>query len=281
MAHYLDPKNDLVFKKIFGEHPDLLISFLNALMPLEPGRLIESVEYLPGELVPENPAKKFSIVDVRCKDNFGRQFIVEMQMEWSTAFTSRMLFNASKAYVRQLNRKQNYGLLQPVYGLGIINENFDHKTPEFYHRYQIMNCQNLDEVVEGIELILIELLKFKPEKWADRKMAVLWMRFLREIEDQTTKVAEELLENEDIRKALDICEEGGFTPEELALYEQYWDAILKERLFLSASHAEGKAEGKAEVAVKCAGKGMTVAEIADLTGLSVNEIAAVLKSHNL
>ncbi|MDR2809813.1 MAG: Rpn family recombination-promoting nuclease/putative transposase, partial [Tannerellaceae bacterium] len=33
MAHYLDPKNDLVFKRIFGEHPDLLISFLNALMP--------------------------------------------------------------------------------------------------------------------------------------------------------------------------------------------------------------------------------------------------------
>jgi hypothetical protein len=38
MAHYLDPKNDFIFKRIFGEHPDLLISFLNALMPLEPGK---------------------------------------------------------------------------------------------------------------------------------------------------------------------------------------------------------------------------------------------------
>ncbi|MDR0711701.1 MAG: Rpn family recombination-promoting nuclease/putative transposase, partial [Prevotellaceae bacterium] len=35
MARYLDPKNDLTFKRIFGEHPDLLKSFLNALMPLE------------------------------------------------------------------------------------------------------------------------------------------------------------------------------------------------------------------------------------------------------
>ncbi|MDR0687643.1 MAG: Rpn family recombination-promoting nuclease/putative transposase, partial [Prevotellaceae bacterium] len=33
MARYLDPKNDLTFKRIFGEHPDLLKSFLNALMP--------------------------------------------------------------------------------------------------------------------------------------------------------------------------------------------------------------------------------------------------------
>ncbi|MDR0395219.1 MAG: Rpn family recombination-promoting nuclease/putative transposase, partial [Tannerella sp.] len=34
MARYLDPKNDLIFKRIFGEHPHLLVSFLNALMPL-------------------------------------------------------------------------------------------------------------------------------------------------------------------------------------------------------------------------------------------------------
>ncbi|MDR3133763.1 MAG: Rpn family recombination-promoting nuclease/putative transposase, partial [Prevotellaceae bacterium] len=65
MARYLDPKNDLTFKRIFGEHPDLLISFLNALMPLAPGQLIESLAYLSPEQVPENPAKKNSIVDVR------------------------------------------------------------------------------------------------------------------------------------------------------------------------------------------------------------------------
>jgi hypothetical protein len=51
MAIYLDPKNDLVFKRIFGSHPGLLISFLNALMPLETGRVIESIEYVSNELV--------------------------------------------------------------------------------------------------------------------------------------------------------------------------------------------------------------------------------------
>ena len=30
---YLDPRNDLVFKRIFGEHPQILRSFLNALLP--------------------------------------------------------------------------------------------------------------------------------------------------------------------------------------------------------------------------------------------------------
>jgi predicted transposase/invertase (TIGR01784 family) len=72
---YLDPKNDFIFKKIFGENANILISFLNALLPLEEGRFIISLEYLPSELVPEIPEFKNSIVDVRCKDNFGRNFI--------------------------------------------------------------------------------------------------------------------------------------------------------------------------------------------------------------
>lgn len=70
MAKYLDPKADLTFKKVFGEHADLLKSFLNALQPLKLGQEIESLEYIPNELVPENLGKKNSIVDVRCTDTF-------------------------------------------------------------------------------------------------------------------------------------------------------------------------------------------------------------------
>ena len=50
---YLDPKADLTFKKVFGEHPDLVISLLNALLPLKKNEEIESVEYLTPEMVPE------------------------------------------------------------------------------------------------------------------------------------------------------------------------------------------------------------------------------------
>jgi hypothetical protein len=71
----------------------------NALTPLDPGKMIESVAYLPCELVPDNPVKKFSIVDVRCKDNYGRQFIVEMQMAWSSFFSKG---NSVRATARML-----------------------------------------------------------------------------------------------------------------------------------------------------------------------------------
>ena len=65
---YLNPKADLTFKLVFGEHPDLVMSLLNALLPLADDEQITHVEYITPEMVPENPAKKNSVVDVRCFD---------------------------------------------------------------------------------------------------------------------------------------------------------------------------------------------------------------------
>jgi predicted transposase/invertase (TIGR01784 family) len=293
MARYLDPKNDLTFKRIFGEHPHLLISFLNALMPLAPGRRIESIEYLLPEQVPESPLGKSSIVDVKCIDNFSRHFIVEMQMYWSEIFKSRIVFNASKAYVRQIGRGESYHLLQPVYGLGIINDTFDPNTEEFYHHYQTINRDNTDEVIEGLEFVLIELDKFKPEKWTDRKMAVLWLRFLREIEDRTQKVPAELLENEEIQEALALCEEGAFTPEELEMYDQYWDRISTEKGLndqaraegMAKGHTEGLAKGRAEelkrIVLTAYQNNLSIEQIQAFSGLSKDDIHEILKQNKL
>lgn len=115
MKKYLDPKADLTFKKIFGEHKDLLISLINALLPLNEDEQVEDVEYLTPELVPDNYVGKNSIVDVRCRDVNKRQFLVEMQMLWTPAFQQRVLFNASKTFVRQLGKKRKFETLQPVY----------------------------------------------------------------------------------------------------------------------------------------------------------------------
>src|ERR1700738_650684 len=108
MPRYLDPKTDIVFKKIFGQHPHLLKSFLNAVLPLPEDGFIVSLEYLPSAQVPVIPAFKYTVVDVRCTDQQGRIFIVEMQIQWTTGFMQRMLFNASKAYVSQLQKGEQF-----------------------------------------------------------------------------------------------------------------------------------------------------------------------------
>ena len=248
---YLDPKADLTFKKVFGEHKDLLISLLNALLPLSGDEQVESVEYLPAELVPDLPMGKNSIVDVRCKDLSGRQFIVEMQMIWTPAFQQRVLFNASKAFVRQLRRNRKYELLQPVYSLNLVNETFMNDYPdEFIHNYNIVHELHSDKIIEGLHLTFVELPKFKPQTIAERKMAVLWLRFLTEINEETTVVPDELLQNPETSKALKEVEESAYTEHEMDAYEDFWDKLGAERLLLvdsnSISRKEGREEGRKE-----------------------------------
>ena len=277
---YLDPKADLTFKKVFGEHADLVISLLNALLPFPPEEEILDVEYLSPELVPENPLRKNSIVDVRCRDNRGRHFIVEMQMVWSPEFEQRVLFYASKAYVRQADAGKNYELLQPVYSLNLVNEIFEPQLQEYYHYYKMVHVEHTEKVIDGLHLIFVELPKFTPHTFAEKKMQVLWLRFLTEINEHTREVPHELLSNPAIKKALDQLRESAFTEAQLQGYEKFWDIVSVERTLFSSGKREGLVEGLAEgerkkqleIARNLKAKGLAVEIIAEVTGLSVAEI---------
>jgi predicted transposase/invertase (TIGR01784 family) len=247
MPKYLDPKADVVFKKIFANHPHLLISFLNAVLPLPPDRPIVSLEYLPAEQIPEIPAFKRTIADVKCKDSSGRVFIVEMQIDWTDGFKQRLLFGTSQAIVKQLHRGQMYQLLQPVYGLGIIADVWNEEDPEWYHHYRLIkNGEKKEDVIEHLQLIFIELPKFKPHSREEKHLRLLWLRFLREIDEKTTVVPPELLNVPEIHEAIELSRESAYTFPELSAYEVYWDSVRTERTLLQGRYDEGKAEGRAE-----------------------------------
>ena len=286
---YLDPKADMTFKLVFGEHPDLVMSLLNALLPLADDGQITSVEYMTPEMVPENPGKKDSVVDVRCIDEKGRQFIVEMQLYWNEFFQQRVLLNASKAVVRQLNKGEDYNLIQPVYCLNLVNDvGFESGPDEFYHDYAIVNVEHSDRIIEGLRFVFVELPKFKPKTIAERKMSVLWLRFLTEISGNTEDAPAELLENELTSKALSIVEKSAMSEAQLYAYEKFWMGITDEKGFLEARYnkgraeglaegrAEGRAEGKEEAnrdnARKMKELGMAADVISQVTGLPEEEI---------
>lgn len=253
---YLDPKADLTFKKVFGEHPDLIISFLNALLPLKKEEEIKEIEYLPTELVPETPLKKLSIVDVRCKDQQGRQFIVEMQMLWSKSFMQRVLFNAAKAYVRQLDSKEEYELLQPVYSLSLVNQVYLPDVEDYYHLYSIVCDKHTDKVIQGLQFIFIELPKFTPQTITEKKMAALWLRYLTEINEHTRQAPAELLANPEVHKALATIEESAYTDAQLLGYDKFWDIIRTESMYYNDALKEGLEKGMAKGLEKGLEKGL-------------------------
>ena len=244
---YLDPKADLTFKKIFGKHPDLLASLLNALLPLGENEQIRSIKYLPTELVPELYLHKNSIVDVLCEDVRGRKFCVEMQMEWSNSFKQRVLFNASKLYVTQAMKKEKYSELQPVYSLNLVNDIFEHDMPDrFIHNYRIVHDKDSNKVIDGLHFTFIELPKFTPHSIADKRMMVLWLRFLTEIDANTREVPSDLLNDPAISKALEEVKVSAFSEDELRAYDKFWDSVRVEKTLQHDSYQEGRAEGMAE-----------------------------------
>ena len=292
-SRYLDPKIDLAFKRVFGEHKNLLKSFLNALLPLADDGQIQSLDYLTPEQVPEIPGLlKNAIVDVKCKDTQGRTFIVEMQMLWSPSFQNRMVFGGAQAYVKQLKKSQDYRSLQPVYALALVNDTFDHQTEEFYHHYQIVNLQNTHETLKGLEFVFIELPKFKPDNITSKRMQVLWLRFLNEVGEEGSLLDEEMKADADIASALGLVEVAAFTDAELEVYHSDLDHRRVETSILGGAEAKGKAEGMAEGMAEgeARGKaqaqtelvkamfenGLTADQISQITRLTVQSVRQVL-----
>ena len=288
MAHYLDPRNDLAFKRVFGEHKNLCISLLNSMLPLDETQQIVSIEYQTGELLPQIGVLRNSIVDVRCTDTKGRQFLVEMQMYWTESFKKRVLLNASKAYIMQLDKAEEYKFLQPVYALNFVNETFE-KSPgmqhEYYHHYKIVNVNHTEIQIEGLEFIFIELTKFTPQNKGEKKLRELWLRFLTEINERTEKIPDELLANNDTREAINYMEIGAYSKGQLLTYDDIRGSIMTERSNLSEAEEkgrsegkiEGKIEGKAEMIRNSYKAGIPVETIAIISGFTEEEVRAILK----
>ncbi len=289
MSKYLDPKIDIAFYKIFGKHPELLRSILNALLPLEKDHEIKSIKYLPTELSTRTPLTNYCFINVLCKDNYNRQFIAELQVNWTSEFIQRILYNASKAYVMQLDAGMHYDSVQPVYSLNLINDIYEKDDENFYHHYQMTEKNNPEHVIEGIHLLFFELPKFKPQTMKEKKMQVLWLRFLTEINGATKQAPAELLENAEVNKALAIVEESAFSDVELDLYDRFIDAVrwelTKKRSYVKGLEkakeqalAEGREKGRAEGLAEGLAKGreeaiLSVARNLKQSGLSTDVIA--------
>ena len=300
---YLDPKADLPFKKVFGEHKHLAKSLLNALLPLSDDEKITDVEYLDTEMLPDAPWRKNTIVDVHCTDSQGRQFLVEMQLHWNHEFKNRVLLNAAKAFVRQSRKGENYMLLQPVWSLNLVNDVFEPDTEEYYHHYKMVNIKDTNKVIEGLQLVFVELPKFRPDNHAEKRMYNLWLRYLTEIDSETRRISPDLTSNVEVEEAIEQLHISTFSDAQLYFYDRFWDAVSVENTWidiakksketgyqsgmakgleegmekglekgLEKGRAEGKAEGLKEAAAKMKQLGIPAEQIAHSTGIPAEEI---------
>jgi predicted transposase/invertase (TIGR01784 family) len=103
---YINPFNDLAFKRIFGQdqNKSVLIDFLNGLLLGE--RHIVDVTYGDKEQVLDEEQSSSMIYDVFCTSDTGEKFIVEMQNKSHRHFIDRMVCYASRTIQRQRRKEE-------------------------------------------------------------------------------------------------------------------------------------------------------------------------------
>ena len=123
----------------------------------------------------------------------------------------------------------------------------------------------------------------------EKKLRLLWLRFLREIDEKTTTVSKELLAIPEIAQAIELAEQSAYSPGELEVYDSYWDSVRREKTLMLDKFDEGKAVGEAigeargeargeakkarTMAVAMLKSNKPVDEISLFTGLSLEAIA--------
>ncbi|WP_338406828.1 MULTISPECIES: Rpn family recombination-promoting nuclease/putative transposase [unclassified Wolbachia] len=284
LSKFLDPRNDLCFKKIFGteKNKNILIHFLNDILWFTEINAIQEVEFLSTIMDPEVASDKQSIVDVLCKDSIGNRFVIEMQLARDKGFEKRAQLYAAKAYSRQLDKSGNYIDLKKVFFIAISNCNLLPEEVDYISTHNIRDIKTNGHYLKDFQFIFIELPKFSKSKVEQLESTIeRWCFFFKYAEETTEEDLKEIAEKAPIIKlAYDELDKFRWNEKDLVAYEERImdlrkeEAILEYRLDLAEEKGiqKGIEKGKIEVAKAMLANNVDVNTIVKFTSLSISEI---------
>ena len=162
-SKFLDPKNDVSFKRIFGteRNKDILIDMLNDVLVLNDHAKIVDLSFIKTSQDPEIAYKKQSIVDILCQDQNGSRHIVEMQVARQVGFEKRAQYYAAKAYSSQMNAGDEYADLKQVIFLAFTNHILFPNKQSFKSDHVILDKHTQEHDLKDFSFTFVELPKFK------------------------------------------------------------------------------------------------------------------------
>ena len=243
MPRYLDPTNDFTFKRIFC-HKDRLINFLNAIMKLPEGFRIVELRYIPQEQVPELGHRKSGLLDIKCKDESGNVFIVEMQNGYEKHLLKRLQFYSSNAYASQLSSGGSYGDLDPVFVIVILRDQIISPELPIISYHKILEVSTGEHIFKDIAHVLVELGKFTKNEESLKSEEDHWLYFLSRW--SVAKSPPKTLKDPLILEAYNQLESFSLSEEEYKLYLDAKTLAEKEAANLELEYNKGREEGKKE-----------------------------------
>lgn len=278
---------DYAFKRVFGKNGNesILKDLLESILNIE----IKSITIQNPEIPKNMKDGKIGILDVRAELNGDEITEVEMQVQDQHNIDKRSPTYLTQIYSDQLKEGEQYIEVKKVVVINILN--FDYYKRNSYHSVARMMFEESKEnekvdlgyIVEDkyatkdLEMHFIELPKFRKK---DPDMSNKLEQWLCLICDEEDKIEMAESKNEEIEKAKKELEKLAMNPEDRELYELRLKAIRDEMNIrysgyidgMTEGEAKGKAEEKTEMAKKLLKKQMPIRDIAEVTGLSLEEI---------
>jgi predicted transposase/invertase (TIGR01784 family) len=248
---FADPRNDYVFKRLFGRdgHPDLLMALLNDLLELDAAHRIVGVSFDLPEQRPVVAELKHSIVDVLCTDAQGTRYVVEMQVLNVEGFEKRVVYNVSKAYVHQLWPGEGYPRLNDVVGVTICDFLLFAGGVPMLSRWRMQEQHTGLPGLPELQFVFLELPKLSLER-EPRTPAERWAYYFRKTSELASVPG--VLGEPPFVAALDAARVSGFSIDEWEAYDRARLAEESSRAALSLARKEGLAEGQAKGELRAA-----------------------------
>jgi predicted transposase/invertase (TIGR01784 family) len=215
---FADIKNDIAFRKIFGNEAktEIIISFLNAVLKLEGMKRITWVEILNPYQFPRIAGSKATILDVRAKDKAGNFYIVEMQVTDKKGLDKRITLYSAKGYASQLDVGEKYHKLKPMIFIGILDFEYM-ENPNYLCRHLILDAETYEHKLKDLEFTFIELPKFKKTEEELVTLVEKWVFFIKNAENLNVIPAS--VNDEGLKSAYHEADRHTWTKEELEEYD--------------------------------------------------------------
>ena len=266
-ARYLDPTNDVAFKKLFN-NKERLINLLNSILKLSEGSRIKELDYIPVEQMPLFLDGKRSIFDLKVKDEAERWYIIEMQGKTEKDYINRVQFYGSYSYINQIEEGIKHSDLLPVIIISIIGKTIFPKELPYINYHHFKETTTNKQYLFSLTYVFVELGKFDANKIQNDTDQ--WLHLLKYAHSEQQPPRE--IDNINVLSAYEDLEQYKWTAQEHDAYIRSKLAMEAEQLNLDKSYDDGIERGKAEVAKRLLAKDYSISDISDLTGLSIADI---------
>ncbi|MEH7345777.1 Rpn family recombination-promoting nuclease/putative transposase [Bacillus sp. JJ1532] len=303
---YLDLKIDFMFKQLFG-HPTrkhITIAFLNDLLGRVGSDRIVDLNFENTEYVKDQHEGKTVRLDLTVFTNASERINIEIQLINQHDMPERILYYWAKTFSSSIHTGESY-LNLPQTIIIILNfPLFPSETDRFHTIFHIKEDEDhflwshlLQFHVFDLSTFMVQWRKYRRKLKEQNLTELPWLMMLsaadyrkkRTDPELLTELEEWAMNQEQVREALIEWETLSANKENRVIYEARMKELRDQLSNLQGERRlgreegrekglkEGKKEGLRDVAKKMLERGMGISDIADITGLSVDEINNIKK----